>query len=166
MDPPIDDPIAPALDALRRIVRALRAQAYSAERRIGISGAQLFVLHELAGEPGASLARLAELTSTDPSSVSVVVARLVGRGLVARRRHPGDARRASLSLTAKGEALRGRVPEPMQGRLIAALRAQPAKRVRRFAETLGEVVAALGLDGGAAEMFFEDEPRARARRGR
>src|SRR3954465_204469 len=35
-----------ALDSLRRIVRALREAARSAELRFGVSGAQLFVLHK------------------------------------------------------------------------------------------------------------------------
>jgi DNA-binding MarR family transcriptional regulator len=160
-----DPAVASAMASLRRLVRALRASAHSAERGLGISGAQLFVLGELAAEPGASLSRLAERTSTDPSSVSVVVARLVARGLVARRRHPSDARRASLSLSAKGQALLRKAPEPVQARLVDALRAVPRKDLRRVADTLATVVDGLGLGGGAAAMFFEDEPRRRARRG-
>src|SRR5215471_2955160 len=96
------DPVAAALDSLRRLVRALRASAHSAERKLGVSGAQLFVLGQLREEPGTSLSRIAERTATDPSSVSVVVARLVARGLIMRKRHATDARRAALSLTAKG----------------------------------------------------------------
>ncbi len=159
-----DEPVAAALDSLRRLVRALRASAHSAERGLGISGAQLFVLRELAAEPGASLSRLADRTSTDPSSVSVVVARLVARGLVARRRHPTDARRALLALTAKGQTLLRKAPEPVQARLVEVLRGLPRKQLRQLSESLAGVVDALGLAAGAATMFFEDEPR-RARRG-
>src|SRR5262249_59680717 len=45
------DPVIAALDGLRVIVRALRASAYSAERGLGVSGAQLFVLREIESEP-------------------------------------------------------------------------------------------------------------------
>ena len=160
------DGVTRALDGLRRLVRALRASAHSAERGVGLSGAQLFVLAELAAEPGASLSRLAERTSTDPSSVSVVVSRLVARRLVARGRDPVDARRAALTLTSGGERLLARAPEPVQARLVAALRGLPGREVRRLASNLGDIVAGMGLEGRTAEMFFEDQPPPRARRGR
>lgn len=159
------DPVIAALDGMRVIVRALRASAYSAERGLGVSGAQLFVLRELESEPGASLAQLAARTMTDPSSVSVVVARLVESGLVQRKRDPTDARRAQLSLSPRGRTLLKKAPEPVQRRLIAALQAMPKKRVRRFAEVLAEVAAAMGVDQGETpQMFFEEEPSRTGRR--
>jgi len=158
------DPVIAALDGLRVIVRALRASAYSAERGLGVSGAQLFVLREIESEPGISLAQLAGKTMTDPSSVSVVVARLVDTGLVLRKRDPDDARRAQLTLSPRGRSLLKKAPEPVQRRLIAALQAMPKKRVGRLAEVLGELSVALGIDQAETpQMFFEEEP-ARARR--
>src|SRR5689334_21636085 len=112
-----DREAARVLDSLRRLVRELRVTSHSVERELGISGAQLFVLRELAREPGCSIRALAGRTLTDPSSVSVVVARLVDRGLVSRSRDPNDARRSELSLTAGGERLLGRAGEPFQVRL-------------------------------------------------
>lgn len=159
------DPVIAALDGLRVIVRALRASAYSAERGLGVSGAQLFVLRELESEPGMSLAQLAAKTMTDPSSVSVVVARLVEAGLVQRKRDPTDARRARLTLSPRGRSVLKKAPEPVQRRLIAALQAMPKKRVRRFAEVLAEVSTALGVDEAETpQMFFEGEPPHSGRR--
>src|SRR5262245_18080162 len=43
------------LDALRHLVRELRQSATAAERRLGISGAQLFVLQNLARKKARSL---------------------------------------------------------------------------------------------------------------
>src|SRR5688572_30259953 len=43
------------LEALRRIIRTLRVSAGEAERRTGVSTAQLFVLQQLAQAPAASL---------------------------------------------------------------------------------------------------------------
>ena len=57
------------LNSLRRIVQGLRMTAHSVEWRLGITGAQLFVLRELAEAPGLSIRRLSERTYTDPSSV-------------------------------------------------------------------------------------------------
>src|SRR5438105_26745 len=78
------------LDSIRRIVRALRLADRAAEKRLGLSGAQLFVLHKLAVGPALSLNELADRTLTHQSSVSVVVQRLVKRKLAARARSGKD----------------------------------------------------------------------------
>src|SRR5262245_858835 len=115
----IRDPVPPSrvapevpvvLDAFRRIVRELRLGARTAERAVGVSAAQLFVLEKLAANPAASVAELAARTLTDPSSVSVVVSRLAERGLVSRTTASADARRAEIALTARGRALARRAP--------------------------------------------------------
>src|SRR5690606_34248975 len=79
-----DEEAASVLRSLRQLVHALRATSHAVEDDVGLTGAQLFVLRELAAEPGASIRRLSERTMTDPSSVSAVVARLTERGLVDR----------------------------------------------------------------------------------
>ena len=78
------------LDAMRRIVQALRESSRWAERHVGLSGAQLFVLQTLAETPGLSVNELAERTHTHQSSVSVVVSRLAAR-LVERGTRPKSA---------------------------------------------------------------------------
>lgn len=150
-----------ALDNLRRLVRALRVSSHAIERRADVTGAQLFVLRELDAEPQLSIRRLAERTLTDPSSVSVVVARLVARGLVARRRDPSDRRRVVLSLTRRGRALLASAPEPVQVRLVAALRALPPARLRPFDRVLADLVRAIDAGRGAPPMFFDEELRRR-----
>ena len=63
------------LDAIRRLVRLLRISDRAAQGRVGLSAAQLFVLHELGKTPSLSLGELAARTRTDQSSVSTVVTR-------------------------------------------------------------------------------------------
>src|SRR2546423_1557121 len=116
-----DDATRAVLDAIRRIVRALRESSRAAERTAGIGAAQLFVLHRLASAPALSLNELAARTFTHQSSVSVVVSRLVERGLVARSRGGADGRRISISATSAGRALVARAPAAAQERLLAGL---------------------------------------------
>lgn len=160
---PAEDDAVLVVDGLRRLVHGLRVTAHTAERDLGVSGAQLFVLRELAAEPGASMRRLSERTLTDPSSVSAVVARLVEEGLVVRGRSELDARRSVLSVSRKGHSLLSRAPEPYQARLIAALRALPPARRRQLRLLLSAVVNAVDASQGAAPLFFEGSPRKRAR---
>src|SRR3954463_2640556 len=113
------------LDAVRRIVRELHQSSRAAEKLVGVSAAQLFVLQKLAEFPGASMNELAARTHTHQSSVSTVVARLVERGLVLRAPAADDGRRLELRLAADGRRLVTRAPDAAQSRLIQAIERLP-----------------------------------------
>lgn len=152
------------LDSIRRIVRALRTSSAQSERAAGLSAAQLFVLSRLDQTPATSLNELAQRTLTHQSSASVVVSRLVERGLVRRRRCGNDGRRWELSVTARGRAALKAAPRATQDQLIDVLLKMPQARLRTLAALLREVVEAAGMDG-EAPMFFEDvEPRRKGAR--
>jgi|SRR5579862_99374 len=153
-----EDGAVEALDALRRIVRALGTSARTAEQSAGVTGAQLFVLQKLREAPSYSLNDLADRTFTHQSTVSVVVDRLVSRGLVARIRSSADARRIELSLTPAGRTALRSAPPPAQSRLIAALRGLPKPRARALAQALRSIVSAMELDRQPAGMFFDTPP--------
>ena len=156
--------IRAVMDALRRIVRTLRISARAAEARLGISSAQVFVLHQLRKRDASSIDELAQRTLTHQSSVSAVVGRLAARGLVNRRTAPDDARRTRISLTAAGRALLLIAPEVSQARLIAALEQLQPSRQLALARDLTALVHALEVSGDPPAMFFEDDARALLRR--
>lgn len=147
-----------ALRELRRLVHGIRSASFCVERSCGVTGAQLFVLRELSLEPGASIRRLSERTLTDPSSVSVIVSRLVERGLVTRRPDVLDRRKRSLMLSRKGALLLARSPEPYQGLLIEALRALPRSRLTVLRAALSSMSESLSLSVGSP-LFFEGVAR-------
>jgi DNA-binding MarR family transcriptional regulator len=153
------------LDAIRRIVQALRESSRQAERHVGLSGAQLFVLQALAEHPASSVNALAAETHTHQSSVSAVVARLVQQGLVRRSPSGVDGRSVELTLSASGRRAAANAPDLAQARLIGAIDKLTIARRRQLASSLGEVAQALagGDETGAPAMFFE-EGRTRARR--
>jgi DNA-binding MarR family transcriptional regulator len=147
------------LDGLRRLVKVLREGSRAAEQELGLSGAQLFVLEALAGAKTLSLTGVAERTHTHQSSVSVVVSRLVRRGLVKRVRAGDDARRLELCLTPRGKALQAKAPHAAQRRLIAAVEALPRAQRRALGATLARVAELMDLPAAAPAMFFEEGPR-------
>src|SRR5690242_1166775 len=112
------DDTARAMNAIRSVVRALRLNTRSIEGKLGISLAQLFVLQQLAEKPADSLNELAERTATHQSSVSVVVRRLVDRGLVSRTASAADKRRIEIDLTPAGRALLADAPTTITKQLI------------------------------------------------
>jgi DNA-binding MarR family transcriptional regulator len=154
------------LDSIRRLVRLLRLTDRAAQSELGLSGAQLFVLHELEKMPAMSLSDLADKTKTDQSSVSVVVSRLVERGYVIRERDHRDARRLVLTLTQTGRALAEKSPPAVQEKIIEVLdRMQPADR-GRFADIFSRIIEDLGEARGVAPMMFEDldQPKGESRK--
>lgn len=153
---------ARALNAVRRLVRAVHVAHHETERTVGISAAQLYVLQELAHAPRQSLNDLAARTMTHQSSISEVVRRLLTAGLVARRPAPDDRRRAELSLTPRGVALLREAPPTVQQKLIRGFGALSPARQRALVVSLEAWLQAAGLAEVAATMLFEPE----ARRGR
>jgi MarR family transcriptional regulator, lower aerobic nicotinate degradation pathway regulator len=147
---------AETLDAFRRLVRALRESSREAEKRAGISGAQLFVLQQLRHGETLSMTDLARRTLTHPSSVSVVVARLTAAGLVARARSEADARRVDLKLTRKGRTMVDKAPRMFQERLIAGVAALPPRQRRGLSAGLRALVSAMALETGTAHMLLEE----------
>jgi DNA-binding MarR family transcriptional regulator len=158
--------IRAVLDGIRRIVQALRESSRSAEKRVGLSAAQLFVLLKLSGERALSVNELAARTLTHQSSVSVVVARLVEAGLVVSTRSETDARRVEIALTRKGRAVLAKAPEAAQDRLITAITALPRVRRKALAEGLELLADAMAPRGRSPRMLFEDQPETHRRNGR
>jgi DNA-binding MarR family transcriptional regulator len=134
------------LDSIRAIVRTLRLSGRAAEQSLGVNGAQLFVLQKLAEEPAESLAELASRTRTDPSSVSVVVSRLVARGLVSRESSAEDARRVTIALTPSGRGLLRRTPRNAQSQLLEAAASLPPRQLRGLADCLADLVEHMDAD--------------------
>jgi len=148
-----------AVEALRQLVRLLHDSARMAQGRTGISGAQLFVLRVLAEHPGLSINDLAERTMTHQSSVSVVVSRLLMRGLVARQSSPDDRRRQLVTLTARGRVLYRTSPAVAQERIVDAVRKLSPERRQGLSDGLRALADALGASRKGASMFFEDDTR-------
>ena len=153
---PGSDPYAArTMDALRRIVRALRVSTHLSERDLGVSAAQLFVLRQLALAPRQSVGELATRTRTSQGSVSEVVSRLVARGLVERNTAESDRRRAELSPTQEGHAVLARASETVQERLLAGLARMSDTDRRTLADGMDAWLASAGLAEIPATMFFE-----------
>ncbi len=153
------------LDCIRRIVRALRLFDREAEKRVGLSGAQVFVLrktwrrrrsiHQRIGRPNphASKLRLGRRSKTSrPQAGSPILLR------------PADGRRVELSLTDRGRRVLRSAPPAAQERLIASLAALSTSRRRLLGRLLTELINNTGIERHPPALFFEDHA-ARSRRG-
>lgn len=147
-----------SMDSFRRIVQALRS-SHRAASDVDLTGAQLFVLATLAraGRP-MGVSELAEETRTDQSTVSVVVGRVVERGLVKRERSEVDTRRVELSLTARGRAVVRKTPATVaQQRLADALARLSRADAATLSRILKKVVGLMGEERAPARMLFDEK---------
>lgn len=156
--PETSDPeVRRILDGLRRIVKVLRESSRDAQKVFGMSAAQLFALQKLAGQPPLSLSQLAQLTMTHESSISVVVRRLVERGLVNRTRSAADGRQVEITLTPEGKAVLKKAPAAATAKVIAGIEKLSVPERKELSMALGRLVDAMGIAACDAPMLFDDE---------
>ncbi|HEX3776389.1 MAG TPA: MarR family winged helix-turn-helix transcriptional regulator [Polyangiaceae bacterium] len=139
-------------------MRSLRVASRTAEQRVGLSGAQLFVLQCLSRQSPCSVNELAQRTATDQSSVSVVVSRLVAAGHVRRNVSKVDRRRVELTLSPSGRELVESAPQTAQDRLLSALEQLPKASLQTLSKLLAQVVENAEVGEVAPALFFEDGP--------
>ena len=154
------------MDSFRRIVHALRS-SHRAAGDLDLTGAQLFVLAALGSAGGpVGVKDLAAKTRTDQSTVSVVVGRLVNRGLVKRVRSASDTRRVELSLTTRGRAALRKTPTTVaQSKLADALGRLSKADAATLKRTLKHIVEMMGEADAPAPMLFDDAESAEGDQG-
>jgi DNA-binding MarR family transcriptional regulator len=156
------DDVATAVDAFRRILRALRRAARKTELATGLSAAQTFVLNAVNSAPGCSLNDVAAMTMTDRTSVAAILDRLLEDRYVTRTQADDDKRRASLTITARGQrAIRAAAPPPTQ-LLVDALRALPPAQRAALSSGLAALTGRMGIADEPAGLLFEDESASRS----
>jgi len=155
------------MDDLRRIVQVLRS-THRAATKANLTGAQLFVLNTLGrSKAPMSISAVAEQTRTDPSTVSVVVDRLVRKGLVHRARSGDDARRNELTLTTRGARVERTVPPTVaQQGLARALDRLDRTEAEMLSGVLHRICADMGCEDAEPAMLFEESGRPGRRPGR
>ncbi|MEO8575664.1 MAG: MarR family transcriptional regulator [Gemmatimonadales bacterium] len=132
------------VDAIRSIIQTVRKSGRETEQKLGISSAQLYVLAELRDRPASSINELADRTYTHQSSVSTIVGRLVENRLVTRNASSRDGRRLSIALTPAGRATVRKSPDPVQTRLMSALRTMSRGELKDLAGSLSILTDVLG----------------------
>lgn len=159
---PLRSPAPVASDAervvqgLRRVVRALESFSQEIYRNYGLTAPQLWALKTLRREGPVPIGRLAAALAVHQSSLSLLVDRLAGRGLVRRRRSSQDRRVVELTLTPRGRTLADEAPEPAQGRLLYALTQVSPARVKEIRLAVDEIVGAMEASDVEARFFFAD----------
>ncbi len=141
-----DHPITlQVLKKFRLIYGSVRQHFREVEQTCGISGSQVWILQEVARKNGIGVSELAGLLSIHQSTCSLLVEKLVARGLIIKERSTQDQRRVGLSLTETAGALLAKAPGPAQGVLPEALMRLPNEALLSLDESLAQVIDQLGI---------------------
>jgi DNA-binding MarR family transcriptional regulator len=132
------------LAALRRIMRAVDKNSRALQRASGLTAPQLLLMRAISREGSIPVGDLARRLHVSQATVTDIVDRLEGRGLVLRARSTQDRRRVIVTLTDEGARVLARSPEPMQENFIARFQRlqdweqlQILSSLSRLAEMLG-----------------------------
>ena len=108
----------------------------------GLTQQQTALLLTLAHCSPASIQNLSDATGTDRNTLSEVTSRLIGRGLIVRRRSPSDARAYELRITAKGVRLLSQMApgiDMVQQRILEPLNQRERQTFVRIARSLAGI---------------------------
>ena len=114
-----------ALKKFRQIISSAQQHFRRIEDQCGLSGAQLWVLREVAGHPGQRVSDLAKGMSVHMSTASNLLDKLSKRNLIQRERSDADQRVVRLFLTEEGLRVVANAPQPARGVLPEALNRLP-----------------------------------------
>ena len=143
------DPLA-TLSKFRIIIRAAQRHSAAIQKQCGVSGAQLWILQEIADAPGLRVGELAERMAIHQTTTSNLLDALEKRGYLKKSRADTDQRVVNLLLTPSGAKVLRKAPSPARGLLPEALsKVDPAKRAKLDAG-LQALLDVIGNADGAA----------------
>ncbi len=128
------------LQKFRYIVRAAQRHSQWIESETGLAGAQLWMLSEIRDAPGVRSGDVAKTMALHQSTASNLIDRLATRRLIVREREEGDARVVRLRVTAAGERLLAKAPEPLKGLLPYIIETMDAPARKRLSASLDDLV--------------------------
>jgi DNA-binding MarR family transcriptional regulator len=106
------------LQGVWELVHALDVRSKRMAQTIGVTGPQRLVIRIVGQKPSQTASEIAQTLGKHPSTLTGVLARLEGRGLIAREIDQEDRRRARFTLTAAGK----KVDRERRGTVEAATR--------------------------------------------
>jgi DNA-binding MarR family transcriptional regulator len=139
-------PLGEVLDFMR-VLWGLDHQLQRASKRmeqaIGVTGPQRLVIRIVGRFPGITPGHLARLLQLHPSTLTGVLKRLEGHGLLRKRADRRDRRRAFLGLTEKGRRIDERLSGTVEAGLQQVIAKTPPRTMRAARSVLLSICDAL-----------------------
>ncbi|QFT81670.1 putative HTH-type transcriptional regulator YusO [Roseovarius sp. THAF27] len=140
------DRIDTSLVALRRILRATDRFGREVKESAGVTPAQFRVL-QIIGETGqATATAISSRMRVTQATVTSLVDKLVGEGMVLREKSTRDRRQTNIHLTTKGRETLSRAPDPLQQRFVRKFSVMEDWEQAMLVSSLERVAAMLDAD--------------------
>ena len=139
-------PLDPTLDFMRllwSIEHHLQSASKLMASRLGITGPQRLVLKVVAEHPGISAKEVADVVRLHPSTITGILQRLIGKGLLLRARDPVDTRRVRLRVEPSARRYTRRARGTVAEAVERALKRMPPASVDAAREVLVAIITSL-----------------------
>ncbi|MBI1202312.1 MAG: MarR family transcriptional regulator [Rhodopseudomonas sp.] len=138
-------PARTVIDAVRRIMHAADLRSRRLARETGLTAPQLAILQAIAELGEVTTGRISADASLSQATVTVILDRLVERGLVERYRSADDRRIVHSRLTAAGQQALTAAEPAINARLVREFERLPPDKQAELVAALEWMVGALGV---------------------
>ena len=110
------------LKHFREIYIQAKSELKDNVKKTGLTGSQLWIMQQIYNFNGISNSELAKNLTLHVSTCSILVNKLIQKGLVEKTRSPTDERRIVLTITSKGKQLMAKAPKSPEGAIPSTLK--------------------------------------------
>lgn len=150
---------------LRKIIRSINLESKKIEKQFGVSIPQLMCLQFLSEQEDykSTASKIKDFLKLNASTVTGILRRLEGKGLVAKLPNVKDRRATFITLTAKGADLLREPPTTLQQKLttrLAKLSEAEVRELDKNIELLVSIMDAEEIEASPIITIGEIPPRA------
>ena len=142
------------LKHFREIYIQAKSELKDNVKKTGLSGSQLWIMQQIYNFNGISNSELAKNLTLHVSTCSILVNKLIKKGLVEKTRSPTDERKIVLTITSKGKQLMANAPKSPEGAIPSTLKKLNIEEL----EELNTVLTKFAKKMKVFNKVFKDSP--------
>jgi len=137
---------------LRNIAHLSSIYSKYLQKNFDVTTSQLLCLRALAYEDGLSAGEIGRRIFIKPGTITGLIDRLEGKGLVRRTRVHKDRRVINVEITQAGRELAGSAPVPVQSLLAVNLKKLPLEEVEKMTQALERLLKLMQSEEVTTEL--------------
>jgi len=142
------------LKHFREIYIQAKSELKDNVKKTGLSGSQLWIMQQIYNFNGISNSELAKNLTLHVSTCSILVNKLIKKGLVEKVRSTTDERKIVLTITSKGKQLMAKAPKSPEGAIPSTLKKLNIEEL----EELNTVLTKFAKKMKVFNKVFKDSP--------
>lgn len=142
------------LKHFREIYIQAKSELKDNVKKTGLSGSQLWIMQQIYNFNGISNSELAKNLTLHVSTCSILVNKLIKKGLVEKTRSSTDERKIVLTISSKGKQLMAKAPKSPEGAIPSALKKLSIEEL----EELNKVLTKFAKKMKVLNKIYKDIP--------